>query len=234
MRRFTSVTIIGVTGVLALAGLALVAPSATAAETCLGSPVTDHVVLGQTFVGDSSSEVIIGTVERDDIDGGGGNDKICSLAGIDRVHGGTGDDQILGGSNRDTTFGDSGADVLHDGDAGDIARGGTGNDTLLILFSGAGTFFGEDGNDRLQAATEGTTGTTASMRGGPGNDTILGSGGNDLFLSGGANSDTIHGSTGNDRMFCDLPEEPPSGADFADGGPGIDTAASCETTVNVP
>jgi Ca2+-binding RTX toxin-like protein len=234
MRRFTSVTIIGVTGVLALAGLSLATPSANAAETCLGSPVTDHVVLGQKFVGDSSSEVIIGTVGRDDIDGGGGNDKICSLRDIDSVHGGTGDDQIVGGSERDATFGDSGSDVLTDGDAGDIARGGTGDDTLLILFSGAGTFFGEDGNDRLQAATEGSIGTTASIRGGPGNDTILGSGGNDLFLSGGANSDIIRGSTGNDRMFCDLSDEPPSGADFADGGPGTDTAAGCETTVGVP
>ena len=41
-------------------------------------------------------------------------------------------------------------------------------------------------------------------------------------------ADTVIGSDGADTFNCD------TGTDYADGGPGIDSAAGCETTVNIP
>ena len=49
-----------------------------------------------------------------------------------------------------------------------------------------------------------------------------------LALNGGANEDVLIGSDGADTFNCD------TGTDYADGGPGIDSAAGCETTVNIP
>ena len=49
-----------------------------------------------------------------------------------------------------------------------------------------------------------------------------------LTLNGGANEDILVGSDGADTFNCD------TGTDYADGGPGIDNAANCETTVNIP
>ena len=49
-----------------------------------------------------------------------------------------------------------------------------------------------------------------------------------LTLNGGANEDVLIGSDGADTFNCD------TGTDYADGGPGIDSAVGCETTVNIP
>jgi hypothetical protein len=49
-----------------------------------------------------------------------------------------------------------------------------------------------------------------------------------LTLNGGADEDILVGSSGGDTIACD------TGTDFADGGPGIDSASGCETVVNVP
>jgi Ca2+-binding RTX toxin-like protein len=49
-----------------------------------------------------------------------------------------------------------------------------------------------------------------------------------LTINGGTDDDILRGSDGGDTFNCE------AGADFADGGPGIDAAANCETTVNIP
>jgi Ca2+-binding RTX toxin-like protein len=50
-----------------------------------------------------------------------------------------------------------------------------------------------------------------------------------LTLNGGADDDILVGSDGGDTFNCEA-----GTGDYADGGPGIDTAANCETTVNIP
>ena len=49
-----------------------------------------------------------------------------------------------------------------------------------------------------------------------------------LTLNGGGDDDVLVGSDGGDTINCD------AGTDYADGGPGIDSASGCETTVNIP
>jgi hypothetical protein len=49
-----------------------------------------------------------------------------------------------------------------------------------------------------------------------------------LAINGGANDDVLVASDGADTITCD------TGTDYADGGPGIDSASGCETTVNIP
>jgi hypothetical protein len=50
-----------------------------------------------------------------------------------------------------------------------------------------------------------------------------------LTLNGGADDDILVGSAGNDTFNCEA-----GTADYADGGPGVDVASNCETTVNIP
>jgi Ca2+-binding RTX toxin-like protein len=49
-----------------------------------------------------------------------------------------------------------------------------------------------------------------------------------LTLNGGNDEDVLVASQGGDTINCE------AGTDYADGGPGIDTAANCETVVNIP
>jgi Ca2+-binding RTX toxin-like protein len=49
-----------------------------------------------------------------------------------------------------------------------------------------------------------------------------------LAINGGANDDVLIASDGADTITCD------TGTDYADGGPGIDSASGCETAVNIP
>ena len=94
------------------------------------------------------------------------------------------------------------------------------------------------------SASVATTAYTIAVSGAaPANDTLTVnlSGGDDLLsasglanssvvltLNGGANEDVLIGSDGNDTFNCD------TGTDYADGGPGIDSAVNCETVVNIP
>jgi len=94
------------------------------------------------------------------------------------------------------------------------------------------------------SVTVATTAYTISVsNAAPANDTLTVnlSGGDDLLsasglaatsvvlaLNGGANEDVLIGSDGADTFNCD------TGTDYADGGPGIDSAVGCETTVNIP
>jgi Ca2+-binding RTX toxin-like protein len=85
--------------------------------------------------------------------------------------------------------------------------------------------------------------TISVVRAAPANDTLTVnlSGGDDvlsasslaatsvvLAINGGANDDVLVASDGADTITCD------TGTDYADGGPGIDSASGCETTVNIP
>jgi Ca2+-binding RTX toxin-like protein len=50
----------------------------------------------------------------------------------------------------------------------------------------------------------------------------------DLTINGGNDEDVLVASAGADTVNCD------AGTDYADGGPGIDSASGCETAVNIP
>ncbi|WP_272492073.1 DUF4214 domain-containing protein [Massilia phyllostachyos] len=130
--------------------------------------------------------------------GGDGNDVLHGNGGIDELRGEAGDDVLYGGADRDFLFGGAGDDVLDGGDGDDSLHDEAGDNILT----------GGEGNDFL--ATQ--AGTTGTLNGGNGNDTLVGHGGEDYF--GGAGDDTIrlvldapaaargaaYGGSGNDRI----------------------------------
>jgi Ca2+-binding RTX toxin-like protein len=80
--------------------------------------------------GDDSDNVLVGTLGKDQIHGGGGNDTITGDLGDDKLWGDDGDDAVDGGVGKDKIDGGAGADVLTGGDGDDELTGGVGADTL--------------------------------------------------------------------------------------------------------
>jgi Ca2+-binding RTX toxin-like protein len=100
-----------------------------------------------------------GTLNNDNLAGGGANDNIRGSAGNDKISGGDGTDVLLG---------ESGNDILNGGRGNDSVFGGTGNDRL----------FGDEGDDVL-------TGADSTLGRGVGEiDRLTGGVGRDRFVLG--------------------------------------------------
>jgi Ca2+-binding RTX toxin-like protein len=118
--------------------------------------------------------------------GGLGNDTLVGSGGANRLVGNAGNDTLDGGLGNDTIDGGSGADSMN---------GGDGVDTLSYASSGAGILFyllaanlnGGDGNDTLN--DQGVAELAFSI-GGNGNDTIIGTNGQDQMWGGTGAIDT--------------------------------------------
>jgi len=84
------------------------------------------------------------------------------------------------------------------------------------------------GDDRIVVARK--VAVPVTLRGGPGDDVLVGGGGDDKLLGGPGDDaltgrggdDALYGGPGNDRLFGG------SDVDTCNGGPGRDFAASCE------
>ena len=74
--------------------------------------------------------VVQGTKGGDELDAGGGADRIFARSGDDSVDGGNGNDRIRGGNGDDALFGGDGKDRLRGGQDNDYLDGGDGNDYL--------------------------------------------------------------------------------------------------------
>lgn len=185
--------------------------------------------------GTAGNDVIIGSLEPDDIDGSGGDDVICGNGGNDTLYGGEGSDRLLGGD---------GDDELSGGGGGDDIDGGPGFDTLALAETGtpqrvtidnraddgpAGEgdnvrttierVVGSEGPDAIHGTAgrqvlEGRGGNDV-LKGGGGDDDLSGGDGDDI-LSGGADADTVEGGVGRDRLLGD------GGDDVLHNGPGAD------------
>lgn len=95
-------------------------------------------------------------------------------------------------------------------------------------------FNGVGGDDTVVVGR--TVPVPATLRGGPGNDTLVGGVGNDR-LSGGPGDDTLVGRGGDDALYGGPGNDTLVGArgeDTCVGGPGDDTGVSCETTKEIP
>ena len=106
-------------------------------------------------------------------------------------------------------------------DGDDRLLGTPGNDVIHGL-AGQDVITGRDGNDVIC--------------GGPGRDQLFGNRGKDR-LFGGAGRDMLKGGPGSDRLFGQNGNDAmdgQSGSDRCNGGSGNDTAASCESTAQVP
>jgi Ca2+-binding RTX toxin-like protein len=183
--------------------------------------------------------------------GGDGNDELwIDIVGSGRLYGGFGNDTLKGGSGPDTLSGEAGNDwlwgyggddTLIGGPGGDFMSGGPGVDTvsyadhLTPVIADPDGARGDDGDagegDTIQPDVE-------KLRGGGGNDLLLGSAA-DNELSGGLGDDTLVGGGGNDALYGEAgrdwlygdgatPSGRPVDTDLCVVGPGGGTMFDCE------
>ena len=108
----------------------------------------DTPPLGDTLLGNTGNDTLIGGPAGDFMNGGDGTDSISGNGGNDTILGGTGGDTINGGDGNDSINGQGGADVIDSGNGDD-----------LLVWSGAGS-----GNDTLTNAS-GADGVLVSLNG---------------------------------------------------------------------
>lgn len=147
----------------------------------------------QTRFGGDSAEFQIGFgLDRDRLEGLGGNDVMRGRRGDDFMFGGGGNDKVDGGAGRDALFGGSGRDALFGRAGADDLFGDAGADDLR----------GGGGNDRLF--------------GGAGNDILRGGGGIDRIMDG-SGTDRLIGGAGRDEFIFTLDGEDDRISDFQQG-----------------
>lgn len=164
----------------------------------------------QTFEGTDAPERVVGNALANELLGAGGDDILLGLGGGDAIDAGAGNDTVFAGAGGDFAVGGAGDDnvFLGDGsdvyisdesnrfDAGDdLVRGGAGDD-LISDVRGSNELFGDLGDDVLLAAdglgdenfSEPVEfGTTDTLFGGAGNDTLAGDDGD--IMTGGEGED---------------------------------------------
>jgi Ca2+-binding RTX toxin-like protein len=178
------------------------------------------------------------------IRGGDGNDDIDGADGADSIDGGAGDDLLQGASNDDVLNGGPGNDLFltnHLETGNDVKNGGDGNDRIIgdrdpgndVYSGGAGVdlldFRATEGGVAVSldgVANDGPSGQAdnagtdlENIKGGRGNDTLVGNSGRNL-IEGFAGNDTLRGgsppTTRTDSPINFL------GDDTLDGGIGSD------------
>lgn len=144
-------------------------------------------------------DVIIGVAGADVLCGGDGADGLSGGDGTDRIAGDGGDDALLGGAGNDFMLGGDGFDIVEGGEGNDrLSGGGQSLDMIAYLFSptgvtvdfGTGRAFGE-GTDKFDGFN--------AVVGSNGDDTLLGTLGEQWFLPLGGN-DTVNGGDGQDVL----------------------------------
>ncbi len=125
----------------------------------------------EDLYGLSGNDIIFGFGGEDRLYGGADRDVLYGGAGNDELYGGTGKDLLYGGAGNDKLYGGPDNDVLHDETGWNELKGGDGDDVLV----GTGKMFGGAGEDTL-IATGG-----AQVWGGAGADILIGSGGRVMY-----------------------------------------------------
>jgi hypothetical protein len=121
--------------------------------TCDGQRATAVVAAGAApFSGTPGPDVIVGSENRDVVNGGGGADVICGAGGADVLYGGYGPDRLLGEAGDDLLSGGTDDDRIFDEDGEDRLLGGPGADRLEARDAGDAhlpdTLDGSDPSDR--------------------------------------------------------------------------------------
>ena len=186
------------------------------------------------------------------IDAGGGADSVEVDPGNDygaTLLGGAGNDTLVGGSAGDSIDGGDGDDILFAHGAYQTLSGGDGNDfadysaissDLTITSSDIESIIGGSGNDNITSSAT----VPVTIRGGPGDDTLVGGSGSDsLFGNGGSDSldgadgqDWLSGGGGNDTLAGGADDDIFDGVVGSGnlvGGAGIDTADFSSVSENL-
>ena len=204
----------------ALLGIALLFDDDDSDETTnTETDDVDTTTLSETetsFDGTDSAERAIGNDLDNTLNGGNGDDILAGNGGADVIHGengadtlygGSGNDTVSGGEGDDTVFLGAGADQYTPGDTAadqrdigdDTINGGVGDDVIVDLL-GSNLITGSGGDDVLSTidalrndGTQGPAaelGTTDVLRGGTGNDALIGDDGDEM--TGGAGNDAFY------------------------------------------
>ena len=159
--------------------------------------------------------------------GGGANDRLVGGAGADELSGGIGNDTLLAGLDP------GGGDVLVGGEGEDFVDY-AGRTAPVSVTLTAGADDGEAGeHDQLDESVENVRGgdgddqllggpTSNKLWGGGGNDVIRGGEGDD-FIYGGAGDDDLDGEQGDDFIYGEAGDDTlkgGDGSDLLDGFPG--------------
>ena len=184
----------------------------------------------------STGDVINGTALGEYISSDGGDDTIIAGDGNDVIFAGSGSDYMVGGDGDDTfllegSFVNDGINEYHGGEGYDsIVFHSGGSRTMYIdgtfnalssieeirsTQDGIGSIRGLGNDDNIDLSSVHLEGTFR-IYAGSGNDTIVGSAGDDLLIYGQAGNDTIDGYLGNDTIRGD------AGNDTLYGGEGDD------------
>jgi len=121
-------------------------------------------------------------IDRIVVNAGDGDDLVRMAAGLNipmEADGGSGADQLFGGAARDELIGGPDSDQLFGNADADILRGGSGDDEI----------FGQTGSDRIYV--------------GNGDDSASGGRGNDRFFTFDGTTDTVFGGSGTDTLLGD-------------------------------
>ena len=185
-----------------------------------------HIVVVLMAVG---AVAFAGPAQADVIDGTNEADVLVGTAHDDFIRGFDDDDELWGGGGRDQLRGGQGDDRLVPGKGVDFEQmlGGGGNDTAIsdaLPDYLAGGF----GNDRLLGRGEGDW-----LEGSAGRDLLSGGAERD-FHAPGYGADTVLGGDGRDYVlvFTDNTASRASAPDVIDCGPGEDTVALLDGTVD--
>ncbi len=203
-----------------------------------------HDTLGhfERLIGSRHADILNGSARRDDMAGGGGDDRVYGLGDADvlrissgRAYGGAGKDLFIV-HRTGRAFGGAGNDrfVMRGG----ISRGGPGQDLFQVLTKGAGVADGGRGDDAISfekvrrsvtaslATGKATWGdrmvtmiSIVAMVGTKKDDRLSGSARSEI-IRGSGGDDRLRGLGGNDLLVGDR------GFDVGDGGRGGDVCAT--------
>jgi Ca2+-binding RTX toxin-like protein len=212
-----------------------------------------HAAGASQLHGGSGNDSLSGNTGNDELYGGAGDDQLSGQAGNDLLVGGNGGDYLSAGSGNDTLLGGAGDDGFDFAERGpdfslvdvgnDLIDGGRGIDSIffasdfysttspLVADLEGGAYSVTGGTGRLINIENiwGTnfddhiygSDTANGIVGNGGNDFVDARGGNDM-LDGGSGDDVLYGGSGDDHFaFFNFSDS--AGADYVDGGEGVDT-----------
>lgn len=128
--------------------------------------------------------MLYGRAGADRLNGADGNDTLMGAAGVDVLEGGLGSDRLVGGAGADVFAGDGGIDYV------DYATRSA--DVTASI--------DETANDGETGENDNITPTVERIRGGAGNDTLVGDAAANV-LYGGAGNDLLIANAGNDVLY---------------------------------
>ena len=193
----------------------------------------------ENIVGSDQNDILKGGLEVDNtLYGGDGNDTIYGIGYANVLHGDAGDDTIFSGIGDDAI--DGGADT-------DTVDYSYSHNISVSVDLGAGTASTTSMSDTLTSIENVTTGSGDDTITGSGGDNVIRSGAGDdvIYGIGGANTiytsngdDTVTGGTGVDTIYTEEGDDTiitSAGDDTIDGGSGSDLAdySSSSTGLNV-